>query len=225
MDDAELESRIAARFQALGGSVSQEELSKLSAYFGLLTKWNSTINLTAFALSSVSQEAIDRLVVEPFMAAVFAAEWLETTPGDLLVDLGSGGGSPAIPLKIGLPHLKLIMVESRGRKATFLREAVRSLGLSSAEVLNVRIEALSGLADRIGAGFISVRAVRTDVEFWESARSLLRPDGRVLWFRTDPSQAAASQGEAKFPEHFVLETIHPLVGTNRSQLAILRRLP
>ena len=124
------------------------------------------MNLTAFSLDYPSADAIDRLLIEPFLVAGLLRAHIEPIPGPLLLDLGSGGGSPAIPLKIGLPNLKLLMVESRGKKAAFLREAIRQVGLTRAEVLNVRIEALAGLAGQMVPDFVSVRAVRTDREFW-----------------------------------------------------------
>ncbi len=60
----------------------------------------------------------------------------------LLIDLGSGGGSPAIPLKIARPEFALAMVESKGRKSAFLRDVIRQLSLSRAEVVTDRFENL-----------------------------------------------------------------------------------
>ena len=61
-------------------------------------------------------------------------------PGEVVVDLGSGGGSPAIPLKIARQALKLTMIESKERKSMFLREAIRTLGLADSSVENDRFE-------------------------------------------------------------------------------------
>src|SRR3954451_7573204 len=82
--------------------------TQLAVYYQVLAHWNRKINLTSL---SDSDEAVDRLLLEPVAAAAQLPQAVE------LIDLGSGGGSPAIPLAlaIGAPHL--VMVESRVRKA------------------------------------------------------------------------------------------------------------
>ena len=120
--------------------VVPETATALEEYFGLLDRWNAKINLTALPLRPPTDETFDRLFVEPLAAARFlpdeSAMWL---------DLGSGGGSPAIPLNVVRPRLKLTMVESKVRKAAFLREAVRVLKLGNAAVENSRIELLPAM--------------------------------------------------------------------------------
>src|SRR5262245_21627170 len=108
----DLRNQIERRLELSGGSLPAEQVDKLAAYFGLMAKWNTTLNLTALQVEPASDEAIDRLIVEPVVAAALV------DPKDiLLVDLGSGGGSPGIPLKVSAPHLQLILVESKARKS------------------------------------------------------------------------------------------------------------
>ena len=71
----------------------------LDAYYRLLARWNRTINLTALSLDPLADEALDRLFIEPLAAAPYIREALDVTPLSVWFDLGSGGGSPAIPLK------------------------------------------------------------------------------------------------------------------------------
>jgi 16S rRNA (guanine527-N7)-methyltransferase len=209
--DVDLSLRIRARFQELGLDVADHRIAQLAVYFGLLTKWNRTVNLTSVQLEPVTDAAIDRLLVEPVLAAQYPDR--VTTDG-LLIDLGSGGGSPAIPLKIALPVLKLLMIESRTRKAAFLREAARLLTLADTEVFNGRIEEAASRPDlRRAASWVSIRAVRADRELWDSVSTLLALDGHVLWFR------APADGHAD--GRFLLQKVHPL-GPN-SELALLRR--
>jgi 16S rRNA (guanine527-N7)-methyltransferase len=159
-------------------TASPTEIHQLSDYFCLLAKWNDRINLTALPVASVATAAIDRLLVEPIVASRLVS------PADqLAVDLGSGGGSPGFPLKIGAPGLRIVLVESRERKCAFLREVARSLALSGVEVANTRFEALQTRADLAGqADLVSLRAVRADDSLWSVVTSLLRPGGRALWF-------------------------------------------
>ena len=101
-------------------------------------------------------------------------------------DFGSGGGSPAIPLKIVRPEAWLTMVESKVRKAAFLREAVRTLGLENASVENARFEDIAARASTAGtADLATVRAVKTDKELFRASRALLRAGGTLMLFMGD----------------------------------------
>ncbi|HEX3645196.1 MAG TPA: 16S rRNA (guanine(527)-N(7))-methyltransferase RsmG [Vicinamibacterales bacterium] len=159
-------------------------LQPLEAYFELLAHWNARINLTALPLDPPTDEAFDRLLVEPLAAA----RQIPTHTPSVWFDLGSGGGSPAIPLKIARPALKLTMVESKERKGAFLREAVRALGLADAQVETARFEAV---AEKVtfanSADVVTVRAVRTDGQLFDSAARMLKNGGQLLMFRPSHS--------------------------------------
>src|SRR6187401_2158975 len=110
--------------------------ARLQTYYRLLATWNQKINLSGIDLSDPTPDALDRVLVEPLVAA----KHVPPKPSRL-IDIGSGGGSPAIPFTLAVPGLRLLMVESKTRKAVFLREAVRALQME-AEVLTSRFEAL-----------------------------------------------------------------------------------
>ena len=191
---------------------SAAEVDLLCAYFGLLAKWNRRLNLTALGVDPPTDEAIDRLLVEP-TAAVHAVASNDAR----LVDLGSGGGSPAIPLKIGAPHLHLVMVEAKARKSAFLRDAIRQLGLGGAEVENARFEQLLTRPDlHEAADIVSVRAVRPDRQLWNTVLAFLKPGGRVFWFGS-----AGLLANQVSPE-FTLASTHVLLGS--SQLIVLKKI-
>jgi 16S rRNA (guanine527-N7)-methyltransferase len=161
-------------------------LDPLEAYLTLLTHWNAKINLTALPLAPPTDQTFDRLLVEP----LGASRHIEDKP-HVWFDLGSGGGSPAIPIKIARPALHLTMVESKERKAAFLREAVRTLELTKASVRDERFEdiasdpRLSGTVD-----LVTVRAVKADETLFNTATALLREGGRLFLFRPshDPTK-------------------------------------
>jgi 16S rRNA (guanine527-N7)-methyltransferase len=151
---------------------------KLWIYFELLFRWNRKINLTSLTMDS-PDEAIDRLLVEPLMAARHIAD-----SGAKLIDVGSGGGSPAIPLALATPGLGLVMVESKARKSAFLREALRHLTLTGS-VESSRFEELLTRADFHEAfDFLSIRAVRTELRTLNSLQAFVRPGGRLLLFKS-----------------------------------------
>jgi 16S rRNA (guanine527-N7)-methyltransferase len=154
-------------------------LEPLEAYFRLLTQWNAKINLPALPLEAPTDQTFDRLLVEPLAAARqipdTSCSWF---------DLGSGGGSPAIPLKIARPALKLTMIESKERKGAFLREAVRVLGLAETTVESRRFEDLAKQTEfSASAELVTVRAVKVDAELFETAALFLSNGGRLLLFR------------------------------------------
>jgi 16S rRNA (guanine527-N7)-methyltransferase len=178
LNSSEFRSRLIARAAHARVGLSPSEIDQLEAYFDLLTRWNRTINLTALRLDTVDSGTLDRLLVEPLAAA----RSVGIGPGRW-IDLGSGGGSPAIPLKIVRPGWALTMVEARERKAAFLREAARDLALSGVEVLTARFETLRGRPDLAGLHLlVTVRAVKIDVGVLDLCRWLLAPGGRVFLF-------------------------------------------
>jgi 16S rRNA (guanine527-N7)-methyltransferase len=183
---------------------------RLEVYYRLLARWSSKINLTAFPLEELSDRGIDRLLIEPLAAARFVPE----SPM-LWFDLGSGGGSPALPLKIVRPQARLIMVESKTRKAAFLREAVRTLELADVVVEHGRLEGVSERLGVAGAALVTVRAVRVDDPLLEAASKLLAPGGRLFLFTSD---VAVPSKRGRFS---VVDNVK-LAGNASSRLLILR---
>ena len=189
MTSREFRDRLIRRARRAKVAVAPETADVLEEYFGLLDRWNAKINLTALPLRPPTDETFDRLFVEPLAAARF----LPNEP-DVWLDLGSGGGSPAIPLKAVRPKLKLTMVESKVRKAAFLREAVRTLKLRDTTVENARIEAL-GDTFRASASVVTVRAVKVDRTLLALTAELLRTNGRLVLFRPTNVPIAARDFE------------------------------
>jgi 16S rRNA (guanine527-N7)-methyltransferase len=168
-------------------------LEPLEAYFRLLVRWNATINLTALPLDSPTDETFDRLLVEPLAAARHVVD-----RPDIWFDLGSGGGSPAIPLKLARPKLRLTMVESRTRKAAFLREVARAIDLSNAVVLDERFEEVAKRSEAVAAAdLVTVRAVKTDDTLFATAGLMLKEGGRLLLFRPPHAAAPDPRGFAR----------------------------
>jgi 16S rRNA (guanine527-N7)-methyltransferase len=96
-----------------------------------------------------------------------------------IVDVGSGGGFPAIPLGIICPYLNIVMVESREKKVIFLKEAIKSLGLSNLNVYRGRIEEYKpeNLFD-----YATVRAVTLTVKIKNAIFNLLKPSGGIIYY-------------------------------------------
>ena len=144
----------------------------LLAYLALLARWNRTYNLTAIRdpREMLAKHLLDSLAMHDAVADLAAR-------GGRLADLGTGPGLPGIPLAIAHSGLQVALVESNGKKARFLREAVRQLGLRNASVAESRIEAFDapGQFDAITA-----RALATLPLILGLGGHLLKPDGRLL---------------------------------------------
>lgn len=210
MAGRDLPARIARRAAKASVAVSPDLAGPLSAYLELLGRWNKKINLTALDLNPPNDDAIDRLIVEPLAAARYVL------PADRLVlDIGSGGGSPALPLKLAVPSLQFVLVEAKVRKAAFLREAVRQLNLIDVRVENQRLEDLAEREDlRSGVDIATVRAVRFTTDLVGALQGFLKPGGRVFAFvAREPDRSPL--GPAVRTE--------PLVPSVQSRLAIFAR--
>jgi 16S rRNA (guanine527-N7)-methyltransferase len=202
------------RARSAGLDVAGPLLDGLETYYAELAKWNAKVNLTAFSLEGGgSDAAIDRLLIEPVLAARRIA------PGATsLLDAGSGGGSPAIPLKLARPELALHMVEVKVRKSVFLRQVARTLGLSNTEVHTARFEELLTRANLHEAmSVVSIRAVRVDARVITTLQAFLAPGGELLRFTT-------AQADAALPTPpMTLAAVHELLPGNRSRLIVLRK--
>jgi 16S rRNA (guanine527-N7)-methyltransferase len=183
--EREFRKRLTRRARiAHGPAITPELAGALWAYFELLFRWNVKINLTSFS-DERPDEAIDRLLVEPLIAAKYLP-----SPDTRFIDVGSGGGSPAIPLKLVAPSTAVTMVESKARKSAFLREAARQLGLSNVEVATARVEELLTRSDlHEWADVLTLRAVRLDAKLLTGLQAFLKPGGLVFLFRTSASES------------------------------------
>ena len=157
-------------------ALTDSQAERLATYLDLLFRWNRKVNLTAL---TQGDEALDRLVLEPLLAA----RYLPAGPGRL-IDIGSGGGSPAIPLKLAVSDYALTMVESKARKAAFLREVARVLDIRDVTVAPARFESLLGDAGHTAVySAFSIRAVRIERHTLTELASFLKPGGIGLVFR------------------------------------------
>jgi len=166
---------------------------RLLDYLALLQRWNGTYNLTAIRdpREMLIKHLFDSLAMHPFVDA------------QRLADLGTGAGLPGIPLAIAKPDLQVSLVESNGKKARFLRQAVRELGLDNARVLESRAENVPepGAFDAITA-----RALDRLAGIIAVGGHLLRPDGRLLAMKA----ARIDEEAAELPPGWRVIAVHTL---------------
>jgi 16S rRNA (guanine(527)-N(7))-methyltransferase RsmG len=150
-----------------------EESRRLLRYLKLLEKWNKRINLTA----STAWPAIGLL----FEEALWAARYFPEKGGSHL-DIGSGAGFPAIPLHIMRPALRLVLLESRVKRAVFLEEAVAELQLAGTTVVCQRAEAYLRSQAASGCDVVSWKGIRLSSEVFGLLLAVCRPDTRFWLF-------------------------------------------
>jgi 16S rRNA (guanine527-N7)-methyltransferase len=147
--------------------------AQLSIYLRLILKWNARINLTAIRTP-------EEIVRRHFGESLFVGLRLGECP--TLLDFGSGAGFPGVPIQLLRPDVAVTLAESQSKKAAFLHEVARSLGLS-AEIWAGRVEAMP--ADR-RFDTVALRAVdRMETALAEAAR---RASRRILILGTKSAQ-------------------------------------
>jgi 16S rRNA (guanine527-N7)-methyltransferase len=195
--------------------VSTDLSAALETYYRLLATWNSKINLSGLNLADPTPEALDRLLIEPLVAARHAP-----TGTTRLIDIGSGGGSPAIPFALSLPGLRLLMVEAKTRKSVFLREAARALGMHDAEVASSRFEELLARPDLHEAhDVLTIRAVRLEPRVLMSLQAFIRPGGLLFLFRS----TTASDATSMVMPPLAWRATYPLLESLGSRVVILEK--
>lgn len=179
-------SRLAALLQPfLRDPLSEFQLKQILTYIDLLLKWTVRINLTAirneeevatrhfgesFFLAGHILNSVDRPVDQPDQAG---------EPPTKVLDIGSGAGFPALPMKIYCPHIHLTMIESNHKKVAFLREVVRVLRLTDVDVRSERAETLSADPEFPRFNVVTFRAVERFPEVLKTAAQLVCPNGRL----------------------------------------------
>jgi 16S rRNA (guanine527-N7)-methyltransferase len=162
----------------------------IDGHVRLLVAWNAAINLT-----SVHDPA--QIAIRHVADSLTAVRPLQQAGIDAILDLGSGGGFPGLPLAASLPGVEALLVDSVGKKARFLEVAVNAVGLANrVRVGAVRAEALA--ADRRHRGrwpAVTVRAVAPLAELVELAFPLLVPGGLLIAWKS--ADAHAEQATAR----------------------------
>jgi 16S rRNA (guanine527-N7)-methyltransferase len=190
-------------------------VEQLEIYYRILATWNEKINLTALNLREPTDEGFDRLLIEPLAAAKHVP-----LAARRMLDVGSGGGSPAIPLKLAAAQMSLLMVESKTRKSVFLREAIRALSLADSDVATARFEELLARPDlHESHDLVTIRAVRIESRVLLGLQAFLKPGGVLFTFR---GAGMGDPAESVTPP-LTWRATYPLVESLRSRLVILEK--
>jgi 16S rRNA (guanine527-N7)-methyltransferase len=205
---SEFHATLATGLSILGVTLPPGGLEAIEAHARLLLAWNEAINLTAVTAPAAmaSRHVLDSLAAVPLLAAGGAG-------GDgtvRVIDLGSGGGYPGLPLAVAMPAARVTLVDSVGKKAAFLEAAVGATGLGDRlRVRAARAEELATAPERWDVA--TARAVGAVAELVELALPLLRVGGRlVAWKRGELADEMAAAGRAAASMGGSKPVVHPI---------------
>lgn len=159
--------KITAAAQALGLGISNHQATLLQQYLELLQRWNTTYNLTAIRdpQAMLDQHVADCLAcIQPLQR--------QGTPARVL-DVGSGGGLPAVVIAVMLPASDVTAVDAVGKKMAFVRQVAGTLGLQNLHGMHCRVEDLKAPAFDV----IISRAFASLTDFVRLTQQLLKPGG------------------------------------------------
>ncbi|MAB83327.1 MAG: 16S rRNA (guanine(527)-N(7))-methyltransferase RsmG [Phycisphaerae bacterium] len=186
------------------------ELEQLHSYLRLLYEANQRMNLTAVrdAEEAWNRHLLDSLSLLPVLQSVGAGR---------VLDLGSGGGLPGLPLAITMPDVQFMLLEATGKKAKFLEETAAELGLANVEVLDERAETIGepGCVHRAGWDVVTARAVGPMNVLLELAMPLVVEGGLLLAIKGEraPIELKEADEALRVLKSRVVETRRTTTGT------------
>ena len=175
-----LRERIAATLRV---ELAEPDCRRLLDFLQLLERWAAKFNLIS---ATSRREVVDRHLLDSLAVLALAGGAAD------IADLGSGAGFPGVPLAVASPASHVFLVEPRAHRANFLRQAVRALPLSNAEVFAARGDAVAAV-HRVR--LVVARGVRLD-QVAAFASGALAPDGRVVAMVKAPAGEPAPAGFA-----------------------------
>ena len=114
-------------------NLTELQINQLEQLYDLYANWNEKINV-------ISRKDIDNLYIHHVLHSLSIAKYITFTPGTKVMDVGTGGGFPGIPLAIVFPEVKFLLLDSIGKKIKVAGEVAESVGLKNVEVIHSRVE-------------------------------------------------------------------------------------
>lgn len=114
-------------------NLTELQINQLEQLYDLYTNWNDKINV-------ISRKDVDNLYTHHVLHSLSIAKYINFTPGTMVMDVGTGGGFPGIPLAIFFPEVKFLLLDSIGKKIKVAGDIAESVGLNNVEVIHSRVE-------------------------------------------------------------------------------------
>ncbi len=146
--------------------LTETQKSQFRMLYPLYVEWNAQINV-------ISRKDIDELYVRHVLHSLGIAKFISFKPGEQVLDVGTGGGFPGIPLAILFPETQFHLIDSIGKKIKVVREVATALGLKNVEASHIRAEQIS---DKFN--FVISRAVTRLADFYPWVRGKFLKDSK-----------------------------------------------
>ncbi len=194
----------------MGVNLSAAQTEKNLNYLRLLLEANQEFNLTGITnpKEAITKHLLDSLSIHPLLT------------GKTVADIGSGGGTPGIPLAIAAPKKQFVLIEAKKKKATFLLETVRELGLKNVVVVNKRAEetTLNNAANTIVS-----RALGSLDYFLRVAGHLLPKGGLAVAMKGKAERFRLEEASTNFRVLQIKKINVPYLDADRHAVCILKR--
>lgn len=191
-------------------NLSIDQKDKLARYVELLESWNDRTNL-------VSKNDIGRIVERHIKESLWFCHSQVIGGSRNIMDLGSGGGFPGIPMKILLPEIQMTLVEAKRIKALFLKEVVSRIQLDGVQVINDRAERLVLMENKVKFELIVSRAVASLKKLWKWSEPLLVENGRLITLKGGILDREIAELQINSQTMIVHMNIYDLVGDDSAK--------
>jgi len=188
-------------------SLTPLQLEGLACYASLLEQWNRKINL-------ISRKEDAPVIIKHVFHSLLMGVFHPFDPGEKVLDLGTGGGLPGIPLAIAYPDTRFLLVDSTGKKIAACQAMLKELGITNAVALHSRVEEIKGLS----FDTVLSRQVAQLEQLCGYAGRLLKPGGLLICLkggdldaeiRTALEASHAHHGLPTSVEHFPISGFSP----------------
>ena len=196
-----LSLQLAQGLEQQGLDIDSSAQYKLLQFIELLDKWNKVYNLTSIRNKSqmITLHLLDSLIVLPY----FAVSQVEQKKSLRVLDVGTGGGIPGIPLAICLPRTEFVLLDARIKKIHFIQTVISKLGLTNITAVHARVEQYQ---DTEGFDRIISRAFASISEMLNLSQHLCRTDGKFLAMKGQIPKEEIAQ----LPEGYTIASIDEL---------------
>lgn len=190
-----------------GIPVTEQQIDMMAVHARELVQWNRKKNLTAIL------EPED-IAVKHFIDSIYPATWIPDHAA--VIDIGTGGGFPGIPLKIINPSLSLTLVDASLKKVNFIKHVIRTLALENIRAVHARVEDLAGKPDYRHSFDIAISRAFTELKrFVDLAGPLLRSGGKLIAMKSRSVTEELNAVSASHPQVSVQNYVLPFQGADR----------
>jgi 16S rRNA (guanine527-N7)-methyltransferase len=199
--------------------LNDKQIEQFATFANFLLETNKTINLTAI-------RDLEGVYIKHFLDSLTL---LKATPKDTksIVDIGSGAGFPGIPIAIVRPDIQITMVESIGKKVSFIEKSIELLNLTNANVVNERAEKLSHLSKfQEKFDVATARAVTSLPELILLCMPMVKKEGIMIAMKNENTEELEMAERVLIGENLKIKKIIPIkiLDLNSRQLIIITRI-